>query len=74
MSTAFQAAKDIASDSDDVDDADEDDIRRVEIHCILILCQFLSRLLRSRSKECCSHAGHITLKGTTVIEWESSQY
>jgi hypothetical protein len=38
MSTAFQAAKEIASDLDDADDADEDDIRRVQIHCILILC------------------------------------
>jgi hypothetical protein len=45
MSTAFQAAKEIASDLDDADDADEGDIRRVQIHYILILCQFLSRLL-----------------------------
>lgn len=43
MSTAFQAAKEIASDLDDA--VDEDDIRRVQIHYILILCQFLSRLL-----------------------------
>ncbi|HZD34947.1 MAG TPA: hypothetical protein VE130_07055 [Nitrososphaeraceae archaeon] len=44
MSAAFRAANEIASDLDDTDDADEDDIRRVQIHCILILCQFLSSI------------------------------
>lgn len=63
MSTAFQAAKEIASDLGDVGDVDEDDIRRVQIHSILILCQSsLSRFLKS------SHARTVCRREPHVIE------